>query len=288
MELPYEIWDVFTDTPLSGNPLALVPDASGLGSGQMQAVAREFNLSETSFVLPSEVADVRARYFTPARELPVAGHPSVGTVYALHAAGRLAKESATLELGVGVREMGLELANGRLERVWMNQGKPELVSDLSGRAEVAAALGLTEADLANFPLQIVSAGVPFLLVPLNTLGALGKVALELDALPPDLPSDHHAVFAFTTDAPESDIRSRMFGAAMGITEDPATGAAHGPLGWYVKTHGLLRPQDGIVSFVSHQGVEMGRKSVIHVRVDSADEVQVGGQAVKVASGTLHL
>ena len=287
MNLPYELWDVFTDTPFSGNPLALVPDAEGLSEQQMQAIAKEFNLSETSFVLPSKVGDVRARYFTPARELPMAGHPSIGTVYALQAAGRIGGEKVGLELAVGVREMGLEYEGKSLARVWMNQGVPELHKTIDKRAAVAKALRLNEADLADTPVQIVSAGVAFMLVHLKTLDALGRVSLDIDALPAGLPDDHRAVFAFTTDAPDSDIRSRMLGEALGVIEDPATGGAHGPLGWYVKTHGLVKPHDAL-SFVSHQGVEMGRSSEIHVRVSANGEVEVGGQAVKVAAGTLYL
>lgn len=291
MNLAYELWDVFTDTAFAGNPLALVPDADLLNDEQMQQIAQEFNLSETSFVLPSDAGDVRARYFTPARELPMAGHPSIGSVYALHAAGRFEWETKPkkvgLELAVGVREMGLEYEGDRLARVWMNQGLPELVKTIQNRAGVATALSLSEVDLADLPVQIVSAGVPFMLVPLKTLDALGRVSLDVDALPAGLPNDHRAVFAFTTNAPESDIRSRMLGEALGVIEDPATGGAHGPLGWYVKTHELITASDTL-SFVSHQGVEMGRASEIHVRVNAAGEVEVGGQAVKVAAGTLYL
>ena len=217
----------------------------------------------------------------------MAGHPSIGTIYALHAAGKVNGEKVDLELAVGVREMGLEYEDESLARVWMNQGVPELVKPIQDRAGVATALGVSEADLAELPVQIVSAGVPFMLVPLKTLDALGRVSLNLDALPAGLPSDHRAVLAFTTDAPESDIRSRMLGEALGVIEDPATGGAHGPLGWYVKTHGLVAASDAL-SFVSHQGVEMGRPSEIHVRVTASGEVEVGGQAVKVAAGTLYL
>ena len=136
--LPYELWDVFTAEPFSGNPLAVVPDASGLSDEQMQRIANEFNLSETSFVLPSGTADVRARYFTPARELPMAGHPSVGTVYALEAKGAFkGKGEVTLELAVGPVTMTLERDGESLTRVWMDQGVPQL-SETYDRAAVAA------------------------------------------------------------------------------------------------------------------------------------------------------
>ena len=292
MRIAYELWDVFTDTALSGNPLAVVPDASGLDAAQMQRIASEFNLSETSFVLPSSVADVRARYFTPARELPMAGHPSVGTVYALHAAGRLQGAEASLELGVGVVPMTLELAGDTLQRVWMNQGVPRLVETCSERRKVATALGLEVQDLVDtLPLQVISAGVPYLLVPVDSLALLAKASLNLSLLPEVLPPEHRAVFVFTFDAPDSDVRCRMFGEALGVREDPATGSVHGPLGWYLATHELLEAPGGEMHAVSHQGVEMGRPSELHLRVTQTPPgwgVEVGGQAVKIGEGRLYL
>lgn len=127
----YELWDVFTTEPFLGNPLAVVPDADGLSEAQMQRIAFEFNLSETSFVLPSKTADVRARYFTPTRELPMAGHPSVGTVFALDNKGLFTgKDEVTLELGIGPVTMTLEREAGVLKRAWMDQGMPELVRNV--------------------------------------------------------------------------------------------------------------------------------------------------------------
>ena len=299
-EVRYELWDVFTLTPFTGNPLAVVPDAEGLAGEDMQRVARELNLSETSFVLPSERADVRARYFTPARELPMAGHPSVGTVYALEHLGRLKKDSVilTLELSVGPVRMGLERREGRLERVWMNQGVPKLGEVIENRAGVAAALGLTTADLkANLPVQIGSAGVPFLFVPVVSLEALGRAKLNLAALSSFMDAEHRAVFLFTRFNDGADIRARMLGEALGVVEDPATGSAHGPLGAYLATHGVLSLQEGGATFVSRQGVEMGRPSRIEVSVQAVEgsgfedpsfAVYVGGSAVRVGEGKLYL
>lgn len=288
----YELWDVFTGTALSGNPLAVVLNAEGLSDERMQAVANELNLSETSFVTPSELATVRARYFTPARELPMAGHPSIGTAYALHAAGRLPEKGVCLELGVGVVPLQLERNGSDLKRVWMEQGEPHLVESVQERRGVAQALGLEEADLIDtLPLQIVSAGVPFLLVPVDSLDLLAKVSLNLTALPDVLPAEHRAVFVFTFDAPGSDVRCRMFGEALGVREDPATGSAHGPLGWYLAEHELLEVDKGVMTCLSHQGVEMGRPSELHVRATKSGEgwsVAVGGEAVKIGEGTLYL
>lgn len=289
--LPYELWDVFTTEPFSGNPLAVVPDASGLSDAQMQRIAKEFNLSETSFVLPSETADVRARYFTPTVELPMAGHPSVGTVYALERHSKFEnRDQVTLELGVGPVTMTLEREGKTLKRVWMDQGVPELLETFD-RAAVAAALGLEEGDLEpDLPVQLGSAGNPFLLVPVVSLEALAKVKVSTTDLAKLLHGDHRAVFAFTRNASESNIRARMFGAALGVSEDPATGSAHGPLGAYLAAHTDLLQGD-TAEFVSHQGVEMGRRSELFVRLERTPKgvrVSVGGAAVRVGEGTLFL
>ncbi len=289
--LTYELWDVFTTEPFAGNPLAVVPDAGGLTDAQMQRIASEFNLSETSFVLPSRTADVRARYFTPTRELPMAGHPSVGTVFALEKRGGFAgRDRVTLELGVGPVEMTLERERDELTRVWMNQGVPELLETFD-RAEVAGALGLAEGDLEpDLPVQLGSAGNPFLLVPVVSPDALARVQVSLSALSRILYGDHRGVFIFTRHAPESDTRARMFGVTRSLYEDPATGSAHGPLGAYLAAHTDMLKGDR-AEFVSHQGVEMGRESELFVRLERLTpgvQVSVGGAAVKVGEGQLFV
>lgn len=293
MELPYELWDVFTTRPFAGNPLAVVPDARGLSDAQMQGVAKEFNLSETSFVLPSETCDARARYFTPTTELPMAGHPSVGTVFALERMGLFAgRDTVTLELGIGPTEMQLGRTGGALSRVWMNQGVPTLGATFD-RAQVAAALGLELSELEpELPVQLGSAGNPFLLVPVVSLAALARVQVSPAELARVLPETHRAVFvfAFTRRAPESDVRARMFSVTHRIDEDPATGSAHGPLGAYLAAHTDMLEGE-LAEFVSHQGVEMGRKSELFVRLERSAvgvTVWVGGAAVKVGEGRLYL
>ena len=302
MKLEYHLWDVFTDRALAGNALAVVPDAAGLTDAQMQAVAREFNLSETSFVLPSSVADARARFFTPEVELPFAGHPTLGTAYALRRLGRVSGETVRLELAAGVVPVTFERDAAGEERAWMAQGSPRLLSEVPQRSAVAAALGLGVDDLvATLPLQVVSAGLPFLLAPLDSLGVLGRASLEPSRLPESLPPEHRAVLAFTLDVPDADVRCRMFGAALGVREDPATGSAHGPLGWYLAHHELVPLAGESFTVLSHQGLEMGRPSALWVRVRRAEAddpaegrreqryaVSVGGGAVLVGRGELYL
>ena len=292
MKLAYEIWDVFTNKPLQGNPLALIPDASQLSDAQMQAIAKEFNLSETSFILPSEKADMKARYFTPSRELPMAGHPTIGTVFALHRQGKIKGESFRLELPAGVFEIGLEHDGTKLTRAWMNQGIPKIISEITDKSLVAKALNLAEADIMDLPIQFVSAGNPFLIVPLVSLDALARASLKPRAFESVEGLHVVGVFAFTTATENVKVRGRMFaGEGVGVSEDPATGSAHGPLGWYLATHGLLEFQNDTAEFISHQGVEMGRPSELHVRVTKTENdfsVSVGGHAVLVGEGTLYL
>ncbi len=292
MEVKYQIWDVFTNKIFTGNPLAIIPDASQLSDKQMQSIAKEFNLSETSFILNKEKADFRARYFTPTREVPMAGHPTIGTIYSLWDSGQIDVDEIGLELNAGVFPIKLDYQNNKLQRVWMNQGIPKIIATCHNKQAIAKALGLSEIDIvADLPIQVVSAGLEFLLVPLKSLPALAKANLKIDLLPDVLAKDHRAVFAFTLDAPESELRGRMFAEAFGVIEDPATGSAHGPLGFYMATNNLLKFQNGVARFTSHQGVEMGRASQIELKVSKQKagfEVKIAGQAVKIAEGKLFL
>jgi trans-2,3-dihydro-3-hydroxyanthranilate isomerase len=270
-----------------------VPDAEGLSEAQMQRIANEFTRSETSCVLPSRTADLRARYFTPSRELPMAGHPSVGTVFSLAKRGVLpGKDTVTLELGIGPVEMTLEREGDVLKRAWMDQGVPDLLQSFD-RAVVAEALGLSEDDLEpDLPVQLGSAGIPRLLVPLVSLEALGRVTPESTRFKRLANDRFRSVFAFVRQ-PQG-VRSRMFVVEERIYEDPATGSAHGPLGAYLAAHtDILRGslKGDSAEFVSHQGVEMGRRSELCVRLKRTHggaQVFVGGAAVQVGEGTLFL
>lgn len=297
-----DIWDVFTDRPLAGNALAVLPDAGGLTDDAMQRVAREFDLSETVFVLPGPEGRPRLRIFTPARELPMAGHPTIGAAFALDRRGRLHGDRATVELGIGPVALDLERAgDGRLLRVWMDQARPRRLATLDDRPGVARALGLDVADLApRAPLEVWSAGVPYLVVALRDLDALGRARLTLERLGPSIDPDHRAVLAFVAGEGGGSPRCRVFGEAVGVVEDPGTGSAHGPLGAYLVRHGLVEapPAGGTTVLQSRQGVEMGRPSTLHLRLRAlpagvareegrADvAVEVGGAAVPVLEGRL--
>jgi trans-2,3-dihydro-3-hydroxyanthranilate isomerase len=294
----YLHYDVFTTQPLLGNQLAVFPDARGMDGALMQAVACEMNFSESTFVLPSESAgtDVRMRIFTPQHEMPMAGHPTIGTTFALAHTGAIPPGAGRFVFGlnIGPVPVDLEWDDRGLRFAWMTQSNPTFGEPLSERAEVASALGLPAQELAgDLPVQTVSCGVPFLMVPLRDRGTVdravpdGAAARRLGAALGETPQIF--LFAVLPAGAAETVYSRMFAPALGIAEDPATGSASGPLGCYLVEHGIVSG-DAAQRIVSRQGVKMGRASTIHVAVTgrpgAIERVKVGGQAVLVGRGEL--
>src|SRR5215218_5230802 len=263
--LHYHLVDVFTDRAFGGNPLAVVTNGRGVSDVTMQAVAKEFNLSETTFVLPPDdpAHDWRVRIFTPGSELPMAGHPTVGTAFVLareHLVRRDARETTiVLEEGVGPVPVRIEFEGGEPSYAEMTQPLPTFGPALEDRAGFAAMLSLEESDLeSDLPVEVVSCGVPFLYVPLRGLDAARRARPRVDLI--ERAANEHGVppevFVFTreVEGAGSTVHSRMFAPGMGITEDPATGAASGPLGSYLVRYGLVAGESADV--VSEQGIEM--------------------------------
>ncbi len=292
--------DVFTARRFGGNQLAVFPEAGGLPQQTMQAIAREMGFSETTFVLPAEEprTDARMRIFTPAAEMPMAGHPTIGSTFALAHEGRIASGSPrwVFGLGVGPVPVDLEWQSGKLSFAWMTQRAPVFGPPVERVADVAGAIGLGDEEIrsSGLPVQEVSCGVPFLLVPISTRTGVDRArsdARALAGLAGQLGGLHLGVFLFSTAAGADDatVYSRMFAPGLGIAEDPATGAASGPIGSYLVKHGLV-PPGRAGAIVNLQGVAMGRPSRIHVAIDmcgaSITRVRVGGTAVLVAEGTL--
>lgn len=295
--------DVFTESPLGGNQLAVFPEAAGLSDTEMQAIAREMNFAETTFVLPPNdpKALARMRIFTPANELPFAGHPTVGTTFALAHEGAIHAfdtQPIYLELGVGTLPIDLLFEEERLSFVWMHQPIPTFEAWQGNREHLASALGLTVDDFdADLPIEFGSAGVPFLYIPIRSLDAIGRAVgkSELaDAI--SATGSHRNAYLFTLEQPPSGVQAhaRMFAPEMGIVEDAATGSAAGPFGVYLLRHERITPDEqGDARLRLEQGVEMGRPSQITVAIatDSdkqARDVRVGGESVVVAEGTLFL
>ena len=291
-------YDVFTITRFEGNQLAVFLDGRGLEPQRMQAIAREMAFSETTFILPAEEpgTDVRMRIFTPGTELPMAGHPTIGSTFALADDGVIAggTERFVFGLGVGPTPVAMEWSQGRLRFAWMTQRAPKFGATIDDAQAVAMALGLRRDDLASgLPIQEVSCGVPFLFVPVATRAAVDRAVSEAgplrrlgEATGLNLP-----VFLFTLEAgrPEATVYSRMFSPHFGIAEDPATGGASGPLGSYLVEYGLVTG-DAAQKILSLQGHAMGRPSRIHIRIGGAcgtiTSVEIGGESVLVARGEM--
>ncbi|CAN5722545.1 PhzF family phenazine biosynthesis protein [soil metagenome] len=301
--LRYLHLDVFTSRPFEGNQLAVFPDPGKLTAEQMQKIAREMAFSESTFIYPPEKGgDARMRIFTPGEELPMAGHPTIGSTFALAHEGTITRgqKNFVFELGVGPTPVSLEWNDQGLSFAWMTQPLPNFAEVIDDRSAMSTAVGITEADFVDgLPIEVVSCGVPFLFVPVTTRTAVDRIAIERRALLnvfrgvglAELP-----VFFFTTDrsasaisgnASDATIYSRMLAPGFGISEDPATGGASGPLGSYLLYHGVVDAETAR-SMVSLQGVAMGRPSRIHISIDSDDDmitrVRVGGESVLVGRG----
>jgi trans-2,3-dihydro-3-hydroxyanthranilate isomerase len=299
----YLHYDVFTEHLFGGNQLAVYLDGRGLSTDAMQAIAKEMNFSETTFVLPAERqgTDVRMRIFTPGEELPAAGHPTIGSTFALARSGVIerGRTSFTFGLNAGPTPVSLTWKGEDLSFVWMTQGLPIFGDPIPDPARAAAALSLSPAAVAGtgHPVQIVSCAVPFLFVPLTTRRAVDSAVVDravLDGLVADANSSAHGVFLFSAEPGDkkSTVYSRMFAPELGITEDPATGIASGPLGCYLVRHQIVTPEKA-AAMVSLQGAKMGRPSYVHISIDADNTgkisgVRVGGEAVLAGEGTLYL
>ena len=291
--------DVFTDRPLTGNQLAVFLEPEGLNADQMQDIARELNFSETTFVFPPRQSDNFAwvRIFGRSREMQFAGHPVIGTAFALAQAGRVpaGTDRIVLELGLGPTEITLEWDGGELAFAWMSQQRPEFGPTITDLAGLAAGLGVDVAALhgIGLPYQEVSCGNPFFFAPLATRADVDNVAVRrpaMEAVYEAAGMQRRSIYAFSTEpGPDGGtVYSRMVG--LSGFEDPATGSAAGPLGCYLVRHGVVSPADAN-AIVSVQGVAMQRPSRIHIRIgtegDDIVDVQVGGKSALVGQGTVR-
>ena len=298
--LRYLHLDVFTDTPFEGNQLAVVAEPGSLTTAQMQRIANEMAFSETTFIYPPEAGgDARMRIFTPSAELPMAGHPTIGSTFALAIEGTIARgrEQFVFELGVGPTPVSLEWGAGGLSFAWMTQQRPVFGGVIADRGAVARAIGLASSDLIDgLPVQSVSCGVPFLFIPIASRKAVDAIAIDRRALRGCSVAaglDELPAFFLTPDGggagDGATVYSRMLAPAFGIAEDPATGGASGPLGCYLLRHGVVDAATA-QQMLSLQGVAMGRPSRIHISIDSRGgeitRVRIGGTSILVARGEL--
>ena len=282
----YLQYDVFTDRPLTGNQLAVFLETEGLATETMAAMTRETNFSEATFVFPKERpdTDIRLRIFGRGGEMPFAGHPVIGSTFALADDGviRPGTRAFTFGLNIGPTLVELEWKDDRLAFAWMTQQPPAFGATLPDPVRLAAAYGLP-ADVVypNVPVQEVNCGSAFFMLPLKTRAAVDQAVLDARALAAVFEAakvTRRGVFMFSPEpgADGGTVYSRM----IGNIEDPATGSASGPLGCYLVRHGLV-PLDKAAAILSVQGVNMNRPSRIHIKVDAEapdriTRVRVGG------------
>jgi trans-2,3-dihydro-3-hydroxyanthranilate isomerase len=292
---PMMLVDAFTERPLTGNACAVVFETDGMDEATMQAVAREFNLSETAFVRRSRVADVAARYFTPAEEIPLAGHPTIATIFALVTTGRLKTRGALTPIGLELKEgpirVEVESRGDAVRRVVMNQRRPKFGRTYDP-AEVLPLFGLKPEDLLpGATIETVSTGTPQLMIPLSGLESLRRARVDTAAYEgfrarADFFSPH--LFCLQGATPRGRTFARHLGVPPTSFEDPFTGSATGGMAVYIWTHGLLDTP----TFIAEQGHWMSRPGEAHVEIvgprEAIETVRVGGPAVAVLEGTLTI
>jgi trans-2,3-dihydro-3-hydroxyanthranilate isomerase len=282
--LRYEVVDVFTDRPFTGNPLAVVYGAGELAGDQLQAIAREFNLSETIFVLPpsAEGATYRVRIFTPGAEIPFAGHPSVGAAVTLHRAGRFPAGTVVQECGAGLLPILVDDAG----MATLTGGTPAIGPELDP-GPLLAAVGLTDADFAGPAPRVAGCGLEFPYLSVRP-GAVARASVDAAAFRAAGVDD---VDVFAWDPATATAHARVFVPALGVPEDPATGSAALGLGVWLVASGLL-PGDGTAAYRVRQGAEMHRPSTMECTVTAdrgtAVRATVSGHVVPVASGEMAI
>jgi trans-2,3-dihydro-3-hydroxyanthranilate isomerase len=292
---PFMQVDAFAGRPLAGNPCAVIFDADDLEPATMQAIAREMNLSETAFVLRSSVADVRARYFTPAEEIPLAGHPTIATVHALIETQRLRLNGDLtrfmLELQVGPIPVEVTASEGVVQQIIMSQKAPQFLATYPA-GTIMPIFGLDPADaLPGVPIQTVSTGTPQLMIPVRDREVLREVTIDqrrYEALRKegDFFSTH--LFALRGATDEGHTFARHFSTPPDLFEDPFTGSSTGGMAAFLWRYGLLE----MPRFIAEQGHWMGRPGSAQVEVvgppGDISTVRVGGRAVTIIRGALSL
>jgi trans-2,3-dihydro-3-hydroxyanthranilate isomerase len=292
MELRYHVVDVFTNAPLEGNPLAVFSDAEKIDGDLMQRIAKELNLSETAFLLPATQAgcDVRLRIFTPAAEMLFAGHPTIGSAYVARQLGLVYSDASTFVLQENVGAVPIRVESARDPLLWLRTPPISKLHALD-RSSAARAVGLDAADLLDAPCEIWTAGNPNLYIAVRDKAAVDRAVADTAALRALYADEKESTCTFVF-APISDgAYSRMFAPNLGVPEDPATGSATGPLAAFMVEYGLAPATHDGARFTSEQGTKMGRRSVLHIRLDGdrgCHGIEVGGYVAPLTEATMTL
>lgn len=296
-DLPFETVDVFTDRLFGGNPLAVVLDGRGLTTERMQSIAREFNYSETTFVLPPDdpAHTARVRIFTPGIELPFAGHPNVGTAFVLARRGEIFGKRVATPLLFEEKAGLVAVDVDRMGKATFTAPQPLLIGDTVAPELVSPCLSLEPADIVtdrHLP-TVASVGLGFLMVEVASRAALTRARIDQRAFAENVPLDIAAGIHFylhTGDDDDVDVRARMFSPVDGVGEDPATGSANAALAGFLAALDPL--EDMTLEIRIAQGVEMGRPSLLEATATKESnriaEVRIGGYSVPVMAGSFHV
>ena len=274
------IVDAFTEQSFTGNPAGVVPQADSLADGSMQKIAAELRCSETAFILESDVADMKVRFFSPVREVDLCGHATIAAFHVLATTTKLPAR-VTMETRVGV--LPVEIRSGA---IYMQHAQPAFRSVNVDTAALANALDTDENAIAGLPMEAVSTGLWSLNVPLVNRATVIHVHPKFESIEDIcIENDVGALFAFTFDTVDEKnlVHSRCFAPRYGVNEDPVTGTANGALGAYLRRHDLLES----MQYTAEQGYELGRPGIVHVDV-AGSEIWTGGSAVITLSGHLNL
>jgi trans-2,3-dihydro-3-hydroxyanthranilate isomerase len=301
--IPFLILDVFATGKYTGNQLAVCLDAGDLTDVQMQQIAREINFSETTFVTSKQPVNggYNTRIFTPTTELPFAGHPTLGTAFAIQQEiVKAAVERINLNYQVGQISVDLNYLNGKPDILWMHQQQPKFY-DAVDVEMLAAVIGVSSTDIdARYPIEPISTGLPFIIVPLKTLAAVSQAKLNLDLYNrsvADLPAQAILIFCAESIDPQRQLHVRVFTECFGIPEDPATGSANGCLAAYLAKHQYFGSTN--IDITVEQGIEMGRASLLYLRANytpvvgasplkNSCLVSIGGKVINIAKGEFIL
>jgi trans-2,3-dihydro-3-hydroxyanthranilate isomerase len=282
----YRVVDVFTATPLQGNPVAVFPASSDLDPAVMQAIARELNLAETVFVCPTtrDGCAVRLRIFTPAREMDFAGHPTIGTSWVLREEGIVARDAERFLLDERVGAIPIRLEPGAPPLIWLTT-PPVRRGPTYDPALCARLIGLDPGELLEAPPQWLSAGNPIAVIGVRHAAAVDRAALDLAGQCTLQGADGQPVCGYVFAPTGAGAYGRMFAPSLGVPEDPATGSAMGPLAVFMMMHGMIAAG---ARFTCEQGTKMGRRSLLHVRTGDAEgsAIEVGGSVVPVIEAGL--
>ncbi len=290
---PYRVVDVFTEEPLQGNQLGVFPDSFGIDDATMQKIAKELNVAETVFLGPATRPDCAAkvRIFTPAREMPFAGHPTVGASFVLRELRVIPKsvDRFALEEKIGPVPVRVEAGNGGRPLIWLTT-PPIKIEPALDAAACAQALGLDASDLLGKPPEIVGAGNPGVFIALKNKEAVDRAWLDAGGARKLKRNPSDSIFVFVFTPTREGAYSRMFAPDHGVAEDPATGSATGPLAAFMMRHGLAPGADG-THLISEQGAKMGRRSLLHILIrgeHGAQGIEVGGYVTPVIEGVLTI